>query len=447
MSGKPSKFIISGPTIFTNNENGDIIDSGAILIAEGSIKRVGRIRDVRKGCEDCREFKLGKGLITPGLVNLHHHLYSTFARGWSPPGNPPGNFRQILKRIWWRLDEALLLDDVYYSALIGLCESILSGVTTVVDHHSSQRQVSGSLESVIAAFGATGMRGSVCFELSDRVGKKSFETGLRETVAVLKSDPSKLAGGRLIPLVGLHASMTLSDESLAEIAEATAPFSPGYHFHLAEDESDQIDAGQKYNMRATERFGKFGLLNRKSLAIHGIHLNKQEIAILKKANTSLVLCPRSNLNNAVGFPTWWDYGGISMGLGTDGIGSDILEESQYALYLSRHLRGDPRSGFASTKNLLLKNNPAVFSKIGGAKIGRIARGYKADLVYWPYIPPTPLTAENVWGHYLYGLSNLKADSVWIDGQKVLERGKFKNFDYASALDESRKRAWFLWERT
>ncbi len=112
------------------------------------IEKAGHAETIRKENPDSKEIKLGGGLLTPGLVNLHHHLYSAFARGWSPPGSPPENFKQILEKIWWRLDETLQSEDIYYSALVGLGESLLSGVTSVVDHHSSQNQVRGSLESI-----------------------------------------------------------------------------------------------------------------------------------------------------------------------------------------------------------------------------------------------------------------------------------------------------------
>ncbi len=130
-------------------------------------------------------------------------------------------------------------------------------------------------------------------------------------------------------MVGMHASMTLSDESLTKNLDlATKDSGAGYHFHLAEDKSDQNDAIKKYGRRATERFARFDLLNEKSLAIHGIHLDMAEIELLSKQEANLVICPRSNQNNSVGFASWWKYDGLKIGLGTDGIGSDIISEAR-----------------------------------------------------------------------------------------------------------------------
>ncbi len=446
MSNNPQKYILSGPEIFTNDESIGMVDSGGVLISNGLITRVGNAEDIKKENPDTKEIKLGAGLLTPGLVNLHHHLYSTFARGWSPPGSPPKNFKQILEKVWWRLDEALQSDDIYYSALVGLGESLLSGVTSVIDHHSSQSQARGSLESIARAFAEVGIRGSICFELSDRAGTGIFEAALAETINTLEKYKANSNNDIITPMVGLHASMTLSNKSLEIIADATASYSPGYHFHLAEDKSDQIDAKEKYNMRAAERFHRFGLLNDKSLAIHGIYLNENEVELLNSTGTNLVLCPRSNQNNAVGFPEWWNYNNVSIGLGTDGIGPDMIQESKFGLYASRGVKKDPDFGFMSMGEMLLNKNPEIFENITGARIGKLAPGYKADMIFWRYDPPTPLTTDNIWGHYLYGLCNIKPNTVWVDGKRAVENCKIVGIDFDNALSESRKLAALLWER-
>ncbi|HBZ00960.1 MAG TPA: hypothetical protein DEO84_06525, partial [candidate division Zixibacteria bacterium] len=219
-----------------------------------------------------------------------------------------------------------------------------------------------------------------------------------------------------------------------------------YHFHLAEDEIDQKISLEKYGQRAVHRFAKYGLLSERSLAVHGVHLNQSEIGLLRSSKTNLALCARSNQNNAVGFAPWWDYENLSIGLGTDGIGSDMLQEAKSSLYLSRHEKIDPDFGFGQIGEMMLRNNPAIFEKLTGMKVGRIAPGYPADLVLWRYNSPTPISGDNIIGHYLYGLCDLAADSVWIDGTKILSNRKFVKFDYDNMLIEARKLAQSLWER-
>lgn len=446
MSNKSQKTIITGPAIFTNDTSLGLLESGAILIGNGQVLDIGPLDKLRQAHPDAAVENLGSGLITPGLVNLHHHLYSSFARGWAVPGEPPQDFAQILERVWWRLDKALGRDDIYYSAIIGLCESIQSGVTAVADHHASQCTVKGSLELIAEAFNLIGLRGSICFELSDREGEKVFDAALKESVSALSKWPVGVRGERISAMVGLHASLTLSDDSLKKIADATKLYDAGYHFHLAEDAIDQKESLAKYGIRATERFAQFGLLNEKSLAVHGVHLEKHEIELLRNAKVNLALCPRSNQNNAVGFARWWEYDGVSIGWGSDGIGSDILNEAKSALYLSRHIKRDPDFGFGLVGDIMRNGNPNIYAKLTGQKIGRLVPGYPADIVFWRYHAPTPINADNILGHYLYGLYCQKADSVWVDGQRILKGGQFVNLDYEKLMAESRELAKALWKR-
>lgn len=441
-----SELILISPNIFTNNEAGPFIESGAVVIRDGAVADIGDDREIRKKYPKARYQDLGEGLLTPGLVNLHHHLYSSLARGWNPAGEPPANFPQVLDRIWWRLDKALELDDIYYSAMVGLCESVRMGVTTVIDHHASQHIIEGSLAAIAKAYKQVGLKGSVCFEITDRGGPEVFKAGLKETIYGLCKWQEFNSESRLKAMVGLHASMTLSDMSLQKIREATVGYDVGYHFHLAEDESDQVDSLSQHGTRATQRFAKYQMLGEKSLAIHGVNLDKDELKLLADSKTNLAICPRSNQNNAVGIPRWWEYDGVSIGLGTDGIGSDMISEAKSGLYISHHEKHDPSFGFGEMAGMLLNSNPHIFEKITGHKVGRIAPGYPADLVFWKYDSPTPIDGNNIAGHYLYGLYNHQADKVWVDGKNIFADGKFIDFDYGEIASQAKTAAKKLWER-
>jgi putative selenium metabolism protein SsnA len=441
-----SEKIIACSTIYTNDNLNPVIDTAAVVIKNELIADVGKTDDIVKKYPHADVENLGDGIMTPGLVNLHHHLYSSLARGWSLKGAPPENFPQVLDRIWWKLDKALQLDDIYYSAVVGLCDSIRMGITSVIDHHASQNNIIGSLDMIAKAFSQTGLKGSICFEMTDRGGNGIFEKGLKESIAALEKWPAFSKDVNLTAMAGLHASMTLSDDSLKRISEAAKNYNAGYHFHLAEDKSDQDDAFEKYGLRATERFAKHGMLGDKSLAIHGIHLENDEIKLLGDTGTNLVLCPRSNQNNAVGFARWWEYEGVNIGIGTDGIGSDMINEAKSALYISHHVRNDPGFGFSEIINMLLTNNPTIFEKVTGMKVGKISPGYRANIVFWKYQAPTPVNAENIGGHYLYGLYDHQADSVWVDGKKILAEGEFSNLDYGKIAARAQAAAKNLWER-
>jgi putative selenium metabolism protein SsnA len=435
--------IIGAPLIFTNDMRNSVIKQGAIACENSVVIEVGHQSELKAKYPDHEYKEYTHGLLTPGLINLHHHLYSSFARGWNP-GRSPKDFPNILKDIWWRLDEALTPEDIYYSAIIGLCDSVKCGVTGVIDHHSSQTAISGSLSEIARAYETVGLRGSICFELSDRRGQAAFDAGIRETEASLDKWPYKAS--KLSAMIGMHASMTLSESSLRKIAILVQQHNIGCHFHLAEDKSDQKDCFEKYGTRIAQRFRDAGILGSKSLAIHGIHLDKSEIEILKNSSTDLAICPRSNQNNGVGVARWWEYDGVSIGIGTDGIGSDVINDAKAALYIARHESGDPSLGFGETCNMLLKNNPAIFEKVTGIKCGILAPGYPADMVLWDYEPPTPVESDNIGGHYLYGLSGSQPNMVWIDGKPVYANGAFCNIDYPALMAHARELALKLWGR-
>ena len=84
-------------------------------------------------------------LLLPGLINTHTHLYRAFARGMALKQDAPANFTEILERLWWRLNKTLTLEDVYWSAMVGMVDCIRNGVTTLFDHHASPCAIAGSL--------------------------------------------------------------------------------------------------------------------------------------------------------------------------------------------------------------------------------------------------------------------------------------------------------------
>jgi cytosine/adenosine deaminase-related metal-dependent hydrolase len=193
-------------------------------------------------------------IIFPGLTNAHHHIYSTLSKG-VPCDVPFRNFLGNLKNLWWTLDHSLNKEDMILSAAIACKDSIKHGVTTVFDHH-----ISGYTENVLSdmteVFDAYGISGTLAFEISDRNGEEFFQRSLDENIRFAKAQKGKSVQG----MIGLHASFTLSDESLQKIADIIEDFP--VHVHVAEGEIDGIQCQEKYGKGLIERFDSFGLVNR-----------------------------------------------------------------------------------------------------------------------------------------------------------------------------------------
>jgi cytosine/adenosine deaminase-related metal-dependent hydrolase len=250
------------------------------------------------------------GNVTPGLVCAHHHLYSALARGMPAPPRTPHSFPEILELIWWRLDSALDLEMIRWSAMLGALEALSCGTTAIIDHHESPNAIEGSLEVVAAACAEVGVRVVCAYGVTDRHGPDGARRGLEENRRFLAG------GGR--GLVGIHAAFTCSEETLEAAAALAAEFGVGVHVHVAEDAVDR-DAASRLRMLSAPDW----------ILAHGVHLETAS-----GLQGTVVHNPRSNLNNAVGYarPSRFDQ---PVALGTDGIGGDMLEEFRLAYALDR----------------------------------------------------------------------------------------------------------------
>lgn len=163
-------FLLTNGRVITFNPKNQVIDNGAVAIARSFISDIGTTDGLVKKYPKTKRYNVSGKLILPGMINVHTHLYSAFACGMSLSGSPK-NFTQILEQIWWKLDRALTLEDVYYSALVTGIQAIKSGITTIFDHHSSPLAIPNSLDTIAQAVTELGLRANLCYEVSDRDGK------------------------------------------------------------------------------------------------------------------------------------------------------------------------------------------------------------------------------------------------------------------------------------
>jgi putative selenium metabolism protein SsnA len=374
-------------------------------------------------------------LLMPALINCHTHLYSSLARGIPLPGPPPKKFRDMLEQVWWRLDRALDLDDVYYSALIGLIDSAKNGVATVIDHHSSPNACPGSLDRIAEAFDTVGLRGATCYEISNRNGLHGATYAIRENIRFLERRRSPLLGAAF----GLHAAFTLSRYALRRCSEAAESLKAPYHVHAAEALCDR---------RGIKALAAGGVLGPRTLAAHCVHINWNDIRILRTHHVNVVHNPQSNCNNQVG-PIRLDElvrRSVTVGLGSDGYSPRIWDEFRTAAHIQR-LRGlHPKIGYPEAYAAAFLNNREIVRRLWGWNVGRIEPGAAADLVVLDYYPPTPLTTENVLGHLLYGISNAPVDALYVNGRAIVENRQCCTVDERAIAEKAALRAQSLWRR-
>jgi len=439
--------LIGNGRVITRSSQQLYLENGSVLIQDNIIMDIGPTLAMKEAYPNIDFMDVQGKVIMPGLINTHMHLYSTFARGMALQTASPQNFLEILEGLWWKLDKTLTLEDVYYSALAILVDLIKSGTTTIFDHHASPGAVPESLFRLAEAAKLAGIRACLCYEVSDRDGVAVCNQGIEENRQFIKAcqenDDSMQQG-----LFGLHASFTLSDDTLLKCANAVAGLETGFHVHAAEGLADAMHAEQTFGKRLIQRFADFAVLGPKTIAAHCVHVNKTDMNLLAKSQTNVVHNPESNMGNAVGCAPVLAMvqQGIRVGLGTDGYTTDMFESLKAANLIHKHQQANPSIGSSEVSHMLFTANSQIATMTFRKKIGSLEAGALADLIVIDYDPPTPMTLANIDSHILFGMSGRAVDSTMVNGRFLLKEGQLTGLDEAKIKAKSRELAAKMWKR-
>lgn len=446
----PDSLFIKNGTVLTQGGVGRVLGNHGVYIEGGKIVKIAPMDEFRDPAFVKSVFEVldarGK-LVMPGLINTHMHFYSTLVRGLGK-AKPSENFNEVLENLWWRLDRKLNLDDVYYSALIALIAAVRKGCTTLIDHHSSPGAATGSLARIAQAVKETGLRASLCYELSDRDGPQSAEEGMQENLSFIRHCQTEKSE-HLRAHFGLHASFTVSEKTLERAVAEASSVGAGFHVHTAEAESDQTHSLNTFGVRVVERFKRAGVLGPKTICAHGVHINDLEMAILAETDTPLVHNPQSNMNNAVGAADLLrlQKHGVTTGLGTDAMTVNMFEELRSALWLQRISHKHPNVGFMEVTNALFKANANIANRSFGLGLGELKTGAAADVILVDYYSPTPLTDDTVAGHMIFGVAESEVDTTIVAGRVLMADKKLRlDIDEERISVRSQECADKLWMR-
>ena len=447
--------LIGNGKIVTRDTAHPFIEDGAVAIDDELIRELGETRALRAKYPDAEYIDAKGRLVMPGFINTHMHYYSTFARGISLGGKPAATFGEVLSGLWWRLDKQLSLDDVYYSCMGPMIDQIRAGVCSVIDHHASPFAVEGSLFKIAEAAKLFGLRSNLCYEVSDRDGEEITQAGIRENIDFAKHC-QKQNDDMLGALFGLHAQMTLGEKTLDRCVQAAAEAGIGFHIHAAEGVEDLNDAISKYGMPVIRRLHNKGLLSEKSIAVHCIHIDEEEIELLKESGAAVVHNPQSNMANAVGVSPVQEMmkRGVLVGLGTDGYSADVLDSYKTAAILHKHSSGLPSAFWAEPPLMFFENNKKIIERFlnsnagekTGGKLGIIAKDHYADIIIVDYKGPTPVNQNTINSHILFGITGRHVDTTIINGKIIMKDRVLLNIDEEELMAKSREQAEKLWKR-
>lgn len=366
--------------------------------------------------------------VTRAFACGHHHIYSTLARGMPAPRKTPTNFVEVLEYIWWHIDKRLDLEMIEASALAAAIHCAKSGVAFVIDHHASPMAIKGSLETISQAFEQVGLGHLLCYEISDRDGPGPAQEGLAETDAYL-------AAGRK-GHVGLHASFTVGDETLAKAVVLAREHGTGIHIHVAEDQADQDHCLEHHGLRVVERLARAGALELDaSIFVHCIHLTSEERKMIGDSDVWVVQNTESNQNNNVGLT---GYTGLTtrVMLGTDGMHSNMLRSAKAAFLAGQAVEG---AGF-DTIYARLRNIHRLTAQMGAPGDG------ENNLIIFDYDSPTEINTTNFLGHFIFGLDARHVETVIAQGRVIVEGRRVTNVDEAEILAQARERGRRLWAK-
>ena len=355
--------------------------------------------------------------VLPGRLNAHTHIYSGLAPlGMPSPAEPPENFVHILERVWWRLDRALDEETLRASARFYVAEALLAGTTALIDHHESPNYIEGSLDILADACDELGIRAVLTFGATERNGgREEARRGLAECRRFIDSNRRPLVKG----VVGLHASFTVSDETIREAGDLCRELGTVLHVHMAEDGADVLDAQDRGYPGPLERLIELDALPPGSIMAHGVHLAADQVRRAADTGVWLVQNPRSNRGNEVGYPPALAVSD-RVALGTDGYPARMSDEAA-----------------------VLRQEAAAHGEPEAVVEGRIEAGYRllAELFGIAFSPLAAGAAADVVAE-----TDGDVELVMVGGRTVVDGGTLLSADMSEIRKHAQSQAERLWQR-
>ena len=424
------------------------MDGYAELINKNFIEKIEKEERLLEQYPSDEKINANGQILMPGLICAHTHFYGVFSRGMAIHGEAPANFLEILKKLWWPLDQSLHEEDVYYSAMVCLIDAIKHGTTTVFDHHASPNFIDGSLDVIENAVRKSGLRASLCYEVTDRGGTEKADAGIRENLRMIQKLGGKNEDRMVTASFGLHAGVTLSDKTLEKCAEVI-PEGHGFHIHVAEDKIDQKESEKRYDVNVVARLNQFKITGDNSIFVHGVHLSDDEIDTIHQTGTWLTHQPRSNMNNAVGMANVEKMvqRGIPICMGNDGFSFSMWDEWRTCYLAHKMWNQDPRRmGADQVVDIAAYNNARMATKFFNGKIGVIQEGALADLILVDYIPITSIHADNLPWHIIFGFRDSMVTMTMVNGKVLMRDRKLTEINEHEVCEGAQRSSAAVWER-
>jgi cytosine/adenosine deaminase-related metal-dependent hydrolase len=426
--------------VVTMDDVGSEHDSGWLLVDDGIIGDVGG-----GSRPDAMEtVDLGGAVVTPGLVNTHHHLWQNLTRARAQNENLFG-WLKALYPVWARIDE----EAEYAAARAGLAELALSGCTTVFDHHYLfPPGTTGLLEAEIRAARELGVRivasrGSMDLGESDGGLPPDGVVEDRDDILAATEAAASLADGESVEIAVAPCSpFSVTAELMRESAELARRLGLHLHTHLAETVEEDEYARDKFGCSPVEYIEQFGWLAEDVWCAHCVHLSPEDVTKFALSRVGVAHCPTSNMRLGAGIAPVRDLldEGVRVGLGVDGSASnergDLFLEVKQALLVAR-ARGGPAA--MTARDALRLGTSGGAAVLGRDDIGALAPGKRADFAVWRTDGLELGGADDPVAGLVFAGPH-RVHGLYVGGREVVRDGHLRNADEHEISREHRRHA-------
>lgn len=425
--------IIYNARIITMNREMEIIAQGYIRINNRKITEIGLTEKLHIGAESQTEYTDAQGMfLMPGFINTHTHLPMTMLRGFA---DDLPLHQWLTEHIFPAEARLVTPDHVRIATRLALIEMIKSGTTCFNDMYF--------YEDIIAEEARkAGVRGVMNESIID-LQTASFQTpdeGLRlseQLILKWENDPI------IHPSVCTHSPYTCSTTTLQKAKKLADKYHTLLQIHVSETRKEVEDITAQYGMSPGEYLYSIGLLDSNVIAAHGVWLNRKEIDLFAKTETSIGHCPKSNLKLASGIADTDTYlkAGITVGIGTDGTASnntlDMVEEMRFAALLPKVTHYDPEAVNAATALRMATLNGA--KALGLEKLtGSIEVGKSADFVL---IHADASNMQPIYDEYsalVYAMNSKNIRHSMVNGEWIMRNREVLHIDKEETLEEIKR---------
>lgn len=369
-------------------------------------------------------------LAVPGFINTHTHAAMTLLRGYAD---------DMLLMDWlqnkvWPAEAKLIREDVYWGSKLAIAEMIQSGTTCFADMYFFMDETAKAVEE-------TGIRADLSRGITG-FGPDSDDK-LAEAVKFATQWQGK-AQGRITTRLGPHAPYTCPPAFIKKVVEVAKIGGHKIHIHLSETKEEVDTCIQKFGMTPIEHMNNLGLFDLPTLAAHCVHINDNDLSIIKSKNVTIAHNPQSNLKLASGIAPLKNIikYNIPVGLGTDSATSnnnlDMLEEIRLAALLHKNNEFDPL--FLPAPQALSLACQGGAQALNLPQLGVLQKGYKADIVLFDTTAPVWHPQHNIISTLVYSAPSSSVHTVIVNGQILLENKEFKTIDIEKTIFEANKAA-------